>query len=133
MFNKRSFFKRASRSLAKTGFFPFSFCVSFSLFFLVVFRDAFSALLAPFGPHLGAFWQTFRHFLELCGLLLDCTPSQAKTYIFMFWSSPAGTFSCIFPGGDLGYVFNGFYAVFCDFGSPLGSLWAPFGPPFSRN
>ena len=29
-----------------------------------------------------------------------------------------------------GCVFNGFYAVFRDFGSPLGSLLAPFGPPF---
>jgi len=27
-------------------------------------------------------------------------------------------------------VFNVFYAVFCDLGSPLGSLLAPFGPPF---
>ena len=26
--------------------------------------------------------------------------------------------------------FTRFYQIFYDFGSPLGSLWAPFGPPF---
>ena len=57
------------------GFSPLSFCVSFSLLFFVVFCGAFSTLFVPFGAHSGAFWETFRHFLELCGLLLDCTHS----------------------------------------------------------
>jgi len=30
-----------------------------------------------------------------------------------------------------GYVFDVFYADLCDLGSPLGSLLAPFAPPFS--
>ena len=40
------------------------------------------------------------------------------------------TYSSTFPGVDSGCVFNCFYAVLCDFGTHLGSLWAPFGPPF---
>ena len=54
---------------------PSLFASLFLSFFLVVFSGAFSLLLAPFGAHSGAFWETFRHFLELCGLLLDCTHS----------------------------------------------------------
>jgi len=35
----------------------------------------------------GAFWETFCHFLGDCGVLLDATHSQAKTYIFRFGRS----------------------------------------------
>ena len=80
----------------------------------------------PFGCLLGDFW----HILEVCGVLLDGTPSRAKTYIFRFWRSQVGTSSSTFPGLDSGCVFNGFYVVFYDLGSHLGSLLAPFGPPF---
>jgi len=79
---------------------------------------------------LGALWETFRDFLEVCGFLVDATHSQAKTYIFRFWRSQVGTSSSTFPGPDSGRAFKGFYAVFCDLGSPLGALLAPFGPPF---
>jgi len=48
----------------------------------------------------GAFWETFRHFLGDCGVLLDATPSVAKTYIFRFWTSLDGTSSSTFPGVD---------------------------------
>ena len=95
-----------------------------------MFWSAFLRLFSRDGCPSGAFWETFRHFLEVCGLLLDATPSQAKTTIFRFWRSQVGTCSSTFPGPDSECVFNGFYAVFCDFGSPLGSLLAPFGPPF---
>ncbi len=82
------------------------------------------------GCHLGAFWETFCDILEVCGVLLDGTHSQAKTYIFRFGRSQVGTCSSTFPGLDSGCVFNGFYVVFCDFGSHLGSLWAPLGTSF---
>ena len=76
--------------------------------------------------HFGGFGVTFCDFLGLCGVLLDATPSRAKTYIFRFWRSQVGTSSSTFPGLDSGCIFNGFYMVFCDLGSHLGSLLAPF-------
>ena len=82
------------------------------------------------GSLLRCFGRSFCNFLGLCGVLLDATPSRAKTYIFRFWRSQVGTSSSTFPGLDSGCVFNVFYVVFCDFGSHLGSLLAPFGPPF---
>jgi len=82
------------------------------------------------GCHLGAFWATFGHILKVCGVLLDVTHSQVETYIFRFGSSQAGTSSSTFPGLDSGCVFKRFYMFFCDFRNHLGTLWAPFGPPF---
>ena len=39
-------------------------------------------------------------------------------------------FRPLFQVRILGCVFIGFYTDICDLGSPLGSLLAPFGPPF---
>jgi len=39
----------------------------------------------------------------------------------------------LFQAWISGCVFIRFYLVFCDFGSPLGSLWAPLGDPFRAN
>jgi hypothetical protein len=62
--------------------------------------------------------------------MLDCTHSRAKSYIFRFWRFQVVTYSFNFPGPDSRCVFSGFSVVSCDFGSHLGSLLAPFGPPF---
>ena len=64
------------------------------------------------GCHLGAFGKTFSDILEVCGVLLDATHSQAKTNIFRFWRTPVGTYALTFPGLDSGCVFDRF---FCDF------------------
>ena len=80
------------------------------VFFYLVFRSSFGRVFYAISADMGAlgeaFGETFRHFLELRGLLLDCTHSEAKTNIFRFWSSQAGTLSSIFPGMDSGCVFN---------------------------
>ena len=58
----------------------------------------------------GAFWETFCHFLGDCGVWLDATHSQAKTYIFRFGRSQVGTSSSTFPGMDFRVSF---YAFLC--------------------
>jgi len=90
--------------------------VSFSVSCSVVFSGGvFEGLFRHFsrnGCHLGAFWETFWHVLEICGVLLDATPSAAKTYIFRFWGTRVATFSSTFPGLDSGYVFYQFFRDF---------------------
>ena len=60
----------------------------------------------------GAFWETFCHFLGDCGVLLDATHSQAKTYIFRFGRSQVGTCSSTFQGVDFGVCFYSFLEGF---------------------
>jgi len=74
----------------------------------VFFWSDFCAILAEMGALWGAFGETFRHFLGDCELLLDVTPSQAKTYIFKFWRSQVGTSSSTFPGPDFRVCFYAF-------------------------
>ena len=107
-----------------------SFSVSFSVVFL---GGVLYGLLRHFsrnGCHLGAFWQTFGHVLEVCGVLLGGTHSEAKTTIFMFWRSRVGTSSSTFPGLDSLCVFYQFSLIFCDLGAIWASLLAPFGLSF---
>ena len=68
--------------------------------FEVVFWSAFCGILAPFGCHLGAFWETFSDFFEVCGVLLDCTHSRAKTYFMRFGRSLVSPCSSTFAGAD---------------------------------
>jgi len=107
-----------------------SFPVSFSVVFPGGVLERLLRHVSRNGCDFCAFWKTFWHILEVCGVLLDATHSQAKTYIFRFWRSQVATSSSTFPGPNSGCVCNGFYMVFCDLGRPLGSLLAPFGPPF---
>ena len=108
--------------------------MSFPVFFSVVFPGGvLYGLLRHFsrnGCHLGAFLETFVHALEVCGVLLGGTHSEAKTTIFMFWRSRVGTSSSTFPGLDSGYVFYRFFVIFYDLGAIWDPLWAPFGLPF---
>jgi len=101
MLRKLSSFKRASRSLAKTGF-PFwvFFGVYVRLCLLFVFLEALEGPLGAIGCPLGAFWVTFCHFLGDYGILLDATHSRAKTYILRFGRSQVGTCSSTFPDVD---------------------------------
>ena len=67
----------------------------------------------------GAFWETFCHFLGDCGVLLDATHSQAKTYIFGFGRSQVGTCSSTFQGVDFRACFYTFWGwVFSPLGAP---------------
>ena len=68
--------------------------------FEVVFWSAFYGILAPFGCHLGAFWETFGDFLEVCGVWLDCTHSRAKTHLARFGRSLVSACSSTFAGVD---------------------------------
>ena len=90
--------------------------MSFPVSFSVVFTGGvLERLLLHFnrnGCHLGASWETFSDILEVCGVLLDGTHSEAKTTIFMFWRSRVGTSSSTFPGLDSGCAF---YRLFGDF------------------
>ena len=108
--------------------------MSFSVSFSVVFPGGVSeGLFRHFnrnGCHLGAFWETFGHILEVCGILLGGTHSQAKTTIFMFWRSRVATSSSTFPGLDSGCIFYRFFVIFYDLGAIWGSLLAPFGLSF---
>jgi len=76
-----------------------------------VSRSAFPAVSAPFGRHRVTFGGPFCDFLSLSGVLLDCTHSQAKTYIFRFGRSQVGTRSSTFSGADSG---GWFYAFLID-------------------
>ena len=82
------------------------------------------------GCHLRAFWETFEHILEVCGVLLGGTHSEAKTTIFMFWRSRVGTSSSTFPGLDSWCVFYQFSLIFYALGAIWGSLWALFSCVF---
>ena len=53
----------------------------------------------------GVFWETFHHFLVVCEVLLDGTHSQAKPYIFMFWSFLDPLSGSTFPGVARGVHF----------------------------
>ncbi len=79
--SKKSFFGTSFRG-------PFLTC--FSLFggdvFNVCSKPLYFHLVPQLGCHLGALWVTFSNIFDVCGVLLDCTPSRAKTYIFRFWS-----------------------------------------------
>ena len=110
-----------------------SFSVSFSVVFLDGVVERLFRHFSRNGCHLCAFWETFCHVLEICGVLLDATPSAAKTNIFRFGRARVGTFSSSLPGLDSGCVFMRFYVIFFDFGSPLELLWAPLGAPFRAN
>ena len=68
--------------------------------------------LRGFSLHLGAFWKTFRHFLEVSEVLLDGTHSRAETYILLFWEVPSRTRPSTFPGVDFRNCFSSFL---CDF------------------
>ena len=89
--------------------------------------------LGAFGCRLGSFRETFCHFWEVCGVLLDGTPSRAKTYISWFGRSLDGACSTTFPGVDFR---EGFYEMlynFYDLGEHWGSLWSPLDAPFKVN
>ena len=80
----------------------------------------------------GAFWETICHFLGDCGVLLDTTHSQAKTYIFGFGQPQVGTCSSIFDffqGVDFRMcVFISFLRVFLSFWCPRLAKVTPKGP-----
>ena len=83
---------------------------------------------------LGAIWEsfgrlfvTFFWFVGFCWMAL----TLVRKPIFSGFGGPRSAllrprFQVRIPG----CVFNGFYTDFYDLGSPLGSLLAPFGPPF---
>ena len=107
-----------------------SFPVSFSVVFLVAVLSGLLRHFSRNGCHLGVFGETFGHVLEVCGVLLGGTHSEAKTTIFMFWRSRVGTSSSTFPGLDSWCVFYQFSLIFCNLGAIWASLLAPFGLPF---
>ena len=67
---------------------------------------------------------TFSWFLRFCWTAL---PLQRKPMFYRFGRSRAGTRPPLLQVWISGSVFVRFYAVFCDFGSPLQLLWAPSG------
>ena len=123
MLSRLSSFKRASRSLAKTGLDWVFFSVSFSVVFLVGVLYGLLRHFSRNGCHLGAFWQTFGHVLEVCGVLLGGTHSQAKTHNFHVLEVPGRHFFVHFSR-------SGFRVCSLSIFPWFSVIWEPFGAPF---
>ena len=81
----------------------------------------------PFGCLLGDFSRHFRGLWAFAGW----HSLSSESPIFSGFGGPrSALLRPLFQVRILGCVFIVFYADFCDFGSSLGSLLAPFGPPF---
>ena len=70
---------------------------------------------------------TFLRFAGFCWMPLTL---KRKPIFSGFGGPRSALLRPLFQVRISGCFFNGLYAVFCDLGSPLGSLLAPFGPPF---
>jgi len=83
---------------------------------------------------LDAIWESFGRlfvaFGEFAGFCWMALPLMRKPIFSGFGGPRSALLRPHFQARIPGCVFNGFYTDFCDFGSPLGSLLAPFGPPF---
>ena len=55
---------------------------------------------------------------------------ERKAIFSCFGASRSALLRPLFQVRIQGVFFRGVYVVFCDFGNHLGSLLAPFGPPF---
>ena len=119
--------KTSKKSLFGTSFRgPFLTC--FSLFggdvFNVFSKPLYFHLVPQLGCHLGALWVPFSNIFDVCGVLLDCTPSRAKTYIFRFWSYHVEAVRLFFSMSVLGSDFNHILSHSCKYGYPFGLHFA---------
>jgi len=100
--------------------------------FCLVFRwclgASFCATLAEIGAILEPFGRLFVIFWRFVGFGWMPLPLKRKPIFSGFGGPMPALVSPLFQVRISGCVFNGLYADFCDFGSPLGSLLAPFGP-----
>jgi len=141
MFVKLSSFKRASRSLAKTGLFldPFGrlFPPLFRVSFWRIHGGSFGPFGLPFWVILEPFGWLLGDFLGIEGIRGNWCPSQAKTYFLRFWGIRFPHFCWCFWAPDSSclfkHVFDDFHWLLGAPGSPNYSLLGSFGAQFSAN
>ena len=129
---QHSSLKRASRSLAKTGFcwglwgclFPPLFLVSF----LRVHGGSFGFQWLPLGIIWEPFLQLVYDFWEVGRISGNWCPSLAKTYFLRFWGSIFSTHFGTFHRPWFQLQFQTYFLQFvCTFGSPMGPKWVILG------